>query len=412
MECFRYYSYDASTWNANLELLDAGIKLLMEMLLPALLLSVLGSLLPTSPTECEHIPVGGLPPFIPVFSPYTFPSLALSSPPQSHTPSTSQFNFKFDPSYFVRCLALFVISPTVVDVLFHGISPILIQTLARLRVVLMSRKGPDGSTKEALAGRARVGRAIRRQLYDLYLPPQNNVDGTKTGFISSLLFFPGFGVDHSAYADVASRISDSGIPVAVVSLEPLRLAHKNLGGGLNDVKRLIQFAGEDLIMHYKRFHAEGKFVIEWSLGGHSMGGYNALQLAESLKKNNRAFHSVVLRDGSISRIGSNIVAWAAGTIAQSFPDLCDASSLRVLILLASGDPFASISSPQQKQVLLSKLPKRTRFVTVKGGNHSGFASYDEASKTSGKLVNGPRHITLESQQAEVSRLTTNFLLRK
>jgi hypothetical protein len=407
VECFRYY--DASTWNANLVLLDAGIKLLMEMLRPALLLSIIGSLLPTSPTVGEHIPVGGLPPFIHVFSPYTFPSLALSAAPQTCTPSSSKYDFEFDLSYFMRCLALSVMSPSAIDVLFHKFSPILIQTLARLRVMLMSRKGPDRSTKEALAGLVRVGRAIRRQSYDLYLPPQNNSDSTKREFISSILFFPGFGVDHSAYADVASRISDSGIPVAVVSLEPLRLAHKNLGGSLDDVKRLIQVAGEDLIMHYKRFHADGKFVFEWSLGGHSMGGYNALQLAESLKKN-LDMHSVLLRDGSKCRIGSNIIAWAAGTVAQSFPDLCDASSLRVLILLASGDPFASISSPQQRHLLLSKLPKRTRFVTIRGGNHSGFASYDEASKTSG--INGPRRITLESQQAEASRLTTNFLLRK
>jgi pimeloyl-ACP methyl ester carboxylesterase len=220
-------------------------------------------------------------------------------------------------------------------------------------------------------------------------------------------------VHHSSYADVASRISDYGIPVAVASLEPLRLAHKKLGGGMDDVRRLIRLAGEELVMHYKRLHLDEKVVIEWALGGHSMGGYNALQLAEVLQASNGQVNSVSLKNGSISRLGAKIVAWAAGTNAQSFPDLRDATLLRVLILLAFNDSIASISSPQQKQQLLSKLPKRTRLIKINGGNHSGFASYDDASKKSGTMsANGPRHISLELQQKEASRLTASFLLHK
>ena len=412
-ECFRFY--DTSAWNANLELLDGGIKLGVEMLFPALLLSTIGSLLRTSPIVGEFLSASELHPFTRALSPYTSHSLALSSLSHSHSHSVAErlsLIFDFDPRYFVRCLILSVISPTAIDLLLHNFAPVLIQIFSRLRVVLSSRKGPDNSTLEVLAERVRIGRAIRRHAYDLYFPPDNAID-SKRNIVSSLLFFPGFGVQHSAYADVASRISDDGIPVAVVSLEPLRLAHQNLGGGMEDVKYLIQLAGKDLVMHYKPLQAGGKIVIEWALGGHSMGGYNALQLAELLIASNEEMRSVLLPDGSISKIGTNIVAWAAGTIDQSFPNLHDASSLRVLILLASNDSIARISSLQQKQKLLSKLPKNTRLTIIKGGNHSGFASYDNASAQSGTmLVNGPRHISLESQQKEASRLTVDFILQK
>ncbi len=412
-ECFRFY--DASAWNANLELLDGGIKLGVEMLFPALLLSTIGALLRTSPIVGDFVSVSELHPFTHVLSPYTFHSLALSSLPHSHSHSVAErlsLVFDYDPRYFVRCLILSIISPTAIDLLLHNFVPVLIQIFSRLRVVLSSRKDPDNNTLEVLAERVRMGRALRRQAYDLYFPPDNAID-SKRNFMPSLLFFPGFGVQHSAYADVASRISDDGIPVAVVSLEPLRLAHQNLGGGVDAVKHLIQLAGKDLVMHYKPLHADGEIVIEWALCGHSMGGYNALQLAELLIANNAEMYSVLLPDGSISKLGTNIVAWAAGTMTQSYPNLHDASSLRVLILLASNDSIACISSLQQKQQLLSRLPKKTRLTIIKGGNHSGFASYDNASTQSGTmLVNGPRHISLESQQKEVSRLTVNFIRQK
>lgn len=413
VECFRFY--DASVWNANLELFESGLKLGMDILLPALLLSLVGSILPTSVGVGGPIPVGGFPPFLDAFSPYTSHSSALSSSPRSRTPYVPKYPFLtlgFDLNYLMRCIALSIASPIAIDLLLHNFAPILIQAFSRLRVVLLSHKGPDASTKVALSKRVQTGRAICRRAYDLYFPPKS-VCGPKIDCITSLLFFPGFGVHHSAYADVCAQISDYGIPVVVVSLEPLRLAHKNLGGGIEDVRRLIQLAGDDLVQYYKQLQDDRNISFEWALGGHSMGGYNALQLAEVLQANSGdTIRSVMLKDGSISRIGSDIVAWASGTTALSFPDL-SSSSFRVFILLATNDAIARISSRQQKQQIVSKLPKRTKLVKIKGGNHSGFASYDDASSKSGTtLVNGPRHITLESQQKEASSLTASFLLYK
>ena len=144
-----------------------------------------------------------------------------------------------------------------------------------------------------------------------------------------------------------------------------------------------------------------------------MGGYNSFQLAEELSKaGSDELPSVVLNDGSVSRIGSEAVAWAAGTIVQAVPNLHNASQ-RVLVLLGSNDSIASLSSRQERQQLLSKLPTRSRLETIKGANHSGFSSYDEASKKSSTYaMNGQRDISLKAQQEETTRLTSNFLLNK
>ena len=315
------------------------------------------------------------------------------------------------------------------------------QALSRLRVVLKSRKGPDKSTKVALLEQVKAGRVLQRHGYDLYLPPPTamSIGNTKKKFennnsiIKSLLFFPGFGIHHEAYADVAIQISEYGIPVVVVSLEPLRLAHAKFVGSMDDVRRITKSASKDVVLYYKRNHLldstdvlydkdnpverkDESIVVEWEMSGHSMGGYCALQLAEDLVQSKDVQSSIKLKDGSVLRIGSNIVVWAAGNIVDIVPYLqspatSSPSPLRVLILLGSNDNIAKFTSHQHKRQLLSRLPRRSKMETIKGANHSGFASYDEAcEKSSTFLMNGPRDITLKSQHEQASRRTVNFLV--
>jgi len=424
MECWS--SYDPSAWEPQIKSLDSAIQLGFDMMIPSLLLCLIGSFLP-SPSS---IGADEIPSFlvqksiVDVFSPYTS---ALASLQFATSSATIQSSFlpNFDVPHFLRLITLAIISPVASDVLLNRIAPILLQVFLRLKMVLVSRKGPDGSTKAALMERVRIGRAIRRHAYDLYLPSTTNDNAKGGGRITSLLLFPGFGIHHSAYADIAGRISDDGIPVAVVSLEPLRLAHTSLGGSMDDVRSLINSAGKEISKYYKcmqRQINDGKkisvssreidnAVVEWALGGHSMGGYNALQLAEELIGADPP--SIQLLGGSISKIGRKIVVWAAGTALESVPNLEDTGSLsqlRILILLASNDNIAKFSSQQQKQQLLWKLPKTTRLETIQGANHSGFASYDAANKKSNDFLNGQRGITLEAQHKVVSKLTSRFLL--
>ncbi|KAL7534981.1 hypothetical protein ACHAXR_006188 [Thalassiosira sp. AJA248-18] len=407
-------SYDAQAWEAPIDLMDSGIKLGLEMLIPALLLGLIGSFMPMG----ESLNADGFPSYlvqksmIDALSPYTSHSSALLS----STAINHHFSSNFDLQYLLRFVALSIFSPITMDIIFYHFAPIFIQVFSRLKVVLMSHKGPDSSTHAALSERVRLGRAIRRHAYDLYLPP-NTSNASKMDPIKSLLFFPGFGIHHSAYADVASKLSDDGIAVAVVSLEPLRLAHQSLGGGMDDVTRLIKSAGNEVVQYYRRIHRENggkdsRIIVDWDLGGHSMGGYNVLQLAEELTNPPPSF---LLNDGSISRVGSQIVAWGAGPMINIVPNLQEAgpsSPIRVFILLASNDNIARFESHEQKRQLLNKMPQSNLILdTIKGGNHSGFASYDDASKKSNTfLLNGRRDISLEAQHKEAASRTARFLL--
>ena len=418
--CFS--SYDTS-WNANIELFDRGIKLLQEILLPAFILTLIGSCLPSTPLmESSSYNTMITPSCVNILSPYTPHSLALSSM-QLSTPITMYQQHpimsNFDPIYLLRLTLLSIISPTSIDMLRH-IRPLMMQALNRFNVVLQSRKRADVSTKVGLLEKIKDGRVIHRHAYDLYLPPREDSLAKLDNPITSLLLLPGFGVHHEAYADVATQISEHGIPVAVVSLQPLRLAHAKLGGSMNDVRRVIKSAGSDVAKYYKSNllkqdgKSVGNIVVEWQLGGHSMGGYAALQLAEELLKNGSP--SITLNDGSISKVGSQIVVWAAGNMIDSVPNLQSTSqpsntNLRTLILLGSNDNIAKFTSHRHKRQLLTKLPRGSRMFSIKGANHSGFASYNvDSSSPLIHDLNGQRDITLQAQQKEVSRRTAKWLL--
>jgi hypothetical protein len=408
VKCFS--SYDPS-WSQPLELMSSGLKIQLTMLAPTIAIILLGSIMPSSTTPASMNYDGLLSPsLVDSFSPYASHAAHLSLPPASVS--------NVDMSYIFRLCTLSVLSPVTFDILFRHFLSITRMTLSRLVVVLMSRKRADDSAKAILTQRVRSGRAMRRRGYDMYFPPKKvdkqRIKQRGKTLIPSLFFFPGFGIDHAAYSDVASKLSDQGIAVAVISLEPLRLAHKALGGGIDDIYRLLRVAGKDISRYYKHESAS-PLIIEWNLGGHSMGGYFSLQLAEDII-NQSQFPSVIIlkrKTKSVSRVGSDIVVWAAGNLVDSVPNLRIniRPPLRVLVLNGSTDGIVKMS-PQQKRKLLSKLPKSTTELrTIKGANHSGFASYDTASKNSSTFaMNGPRTITLEAQHDEACSQTIRFLL--
>lgn len=406
VRCFS--SYDPS-WAQPVELGLEGVKIGLTMLAPTIAIILIGSLLPSSSTTIKSINYDGLlsPSLIDSFSPYASQATHISLPPS--------ISSVVDASYIGRLCALSILSPVTFDILFRHFLPIVRLTLSRLVAVVMSRKCEDTSAKATLSQRVRLGRAKRRHGYDLYFPPKQ-VDTLRIKqkgkvLIPSLFLFPGFGISHAAYSEVAARISDSGIAVAVISLEPLRLAHKALGGGIDDICRLLRVAGKDVTKYFK--NDASPLIIEWNVGGHSMGGYNSLQLAEDMM-NQSQLPSVILKNKkSVSRMGSDIVVWGAGNLIDAVPNLRinKRPPLRVLVINGSNDGIVQMSS-QQKRELLSKLPNSTTELrTIKGANHSGFASYDTASKASSTFaMNGHRTISLEAQQKETCSRTIRFLL--
>eukprot|EP00986_Skeletonema_menzelii_P008327 scaffold3470_cov149-Skeletonema_menzelii.AAC.7 len=406
VSCFS--SYDPLAWSQPLELGLGGVKIGLTMLAPTIAIILIGSILPSS-TTIKSINYDGLlsPSLVDSFSPYASQATHIVSLP----PSTSSI---IDVSYIVRLCTLSILSPVTFDILFRHFLPIMRMTLSRLLVVIMSRKCADDSAKAIISQRVQLGRAKRRHGYDLYFPPKPvdkklRIKQKGKILIPSLFFFPGFGVSHEAYSEVAARISDSGIAVAVISLEPLRLAHKALGGGIDDIRRLLRVAGKDVTKYYK--DDASPLIIEWNLGGHSMGGYNSLQLAEDMMNQSQLPSFILKNKNSVSRMGSDIVVWAAGNLSVPNLRINKRPPIRVLVINGSNDGIVQMS-PQQKRELLSKLPKSTtELCTIKGANHSGFASYDTASKSSSTFaMNGPRTISLEAQHIESCNRTIRFLL--
>ena len=100
------------------------------------------------------------------------------------------------------------------------------------------------------------------------------------------------------------------------------------------------------------------------------------------------------------------MAWGRGT------DLAARRDLEVVNVMASED---EICSPKKGAVLkyvgglvedtFKMLPKSTRRVVIKGGNHAGFGDYGI------QAYDGERTISLEDQQSQVAKHLVAFLKR-
>ena len=456
-------AYDPSTWTPLLETYDRTVRFaLVEMLVPALLLGLLGSLSrdasrPTPVVElcsseaasssssfARSSLVGALSPYASVLA-----TSARADPDNNYCSTAIRLPFQhlgltLDAPRLARYAALAIASPASLHALL-ALLPVLSRALGRLGAVIASGKRPDADAIAALSRGAKAGRVVRRRRYDLYLPPPERRfrrttagGGEKGGDVAGLLFYPGFGVHHGAYAEVMTRLSERGVVVCVASLEPFRLAHESLGGGMDDALRLVESAGRDASDYLARGNAmdddsdnhRDDVRVEWALGGHSMGGYNAMQLAkrraEMMRRgddddgNASSRQSSSSSSATLSKMGKRIVLWAAGTHALDVPDLRD-SGCRALLLLGSNDEIAKFASGREMdEVLASKFPTAdgghggggcTVLRSIRGANHSGFASYDADSKRSKTfLMNGRRDISLDEQHEEASTLTARFLL--
>lgn len=145
---------------------------------------------------------------------------------------------------------------------------------------------------------------------------------------SGLVFLPGARVDPYAYLYKLSGIVEEGVTVVIA--EPL------LNFALLDQRPLDTFT------------AAAPEVERWLVGGHSLGGVRACQLAE----------------------GSEV----AGLVL--FASYCanDLSATRLDVLSIAGSEDL-LSTPQKIADAAHLLPAATNFVTVEGLNHAGFGDY-------------------------------------
>jgi hypothetical protein len=194
-------------------------------------------------------------------------------------------------------------------------------------------------------------------------------------------------VEHAAYGPWAAHLSDQGILVVVVSLEPMRLATLHHGARAQDILPILY--------HVASHHVNTVTVNEWSLGGHSAGGSCAFDLVQVLNMKKLvlyASHSPtdkrthLLNDDGSSR----------------------AYAVKVLCVDATNDGILGRESPARLSHFKTKMvPPDTVFYTIQGGNHSGFAHFGPQTYP---RMDGVRSIPLLEQQRQCVKVTASFLL--
>lgn len=247
--------------------------------------------------------------------------------------------------------------------------------------------------------RIAMGRAQRMEKCDVYYPPiaEGEEPRAKCGFI----FYPGALVDRTAYAPIASRMSESGILVAVANLEPFRVISSLHDYNLK--KEVMRILSDSILLSN-----QGVWTVdEWSIGGHSIGGHVAIvavanELSSTIKK---------------------VVLW--GVLSYPLPavypyrqTLREIKDVDALVVNGSNDEIikSTVFGKDKIQQFEDKMPPRgcpgksrghTHHVTIEGGNHSGCSHYGPQSFP---LPDGIRTITLEQQQRRMAEATVDFLL--
>jgi pimeloyl-ACP methyl ester carboxylesterase len=173
---------------------------------------------------------------------------------------------------------------------------------------------------------------------------------------TALIFICGSGVAAEAYAPLLRPVAEAGHAVFIVKL-PYRFAP------LESHKQAAVDRALGVIAAHPR-------IRRWVLAGHSLGGALACRAVQSDCK---AISGLVL----------------VGTTHPKEEDL-SSLSLPVTKVYGSND---GVAPPDRMFANRGLLPKETRWVEIKGGNHSQFGHYGH------QLLDGKSSTTREAQQA-------------
>lgn len=154
---------------------------------------------------------------------------------------------------------------------------------------------------------------------------------------TSLLFFPGALVQPEAYAPLARNLAMKGY-LSYIQKIPFRIA-------ITD--NMEQEALEKI---YKIISTSNK--QNWIVAGHSRGGRMAANYATKYPE---SISGLIL-------------------IGTSHPKEKDLSNLNIPVLKISASEDG-LASPSEITQFSNNLPKSTKFVMIKGGNHSQFGYY-------------------------------------
>ena len=201
-----------------------------------------------------------------------------------------------------------------------------------------------------------------------------------------LIFLPGACVDAAAYAPLLRRVAADARATVVLARPAFR--HPMTFGG---------------VRRFRAIAAAHPNVKTWAVGGHSMGAgrHGAAGVAADALAGDALAHGAVLRG----------VALLAGSITGDL-DL-SRTALRGLQVLASEDTIVSPkrgAKAEDGSLVRDgrrKLPRRTRFEVVRGGNHASFGAYGpQTFPFPDGALDG---ITPDDQQDQTARHLVAFL---
>jgi pimeloyl-ACP methyl ester carboxylesterase len=180
--------------------------------------------------------------------------------------------------------------------------------------------------------------------------PSASTNGT------ALIFICGSGVAAQAYAPLLRPIAEAGYAVFIIKL-PCRFAP-------------FESHKQEAMDRARSVIAAHPHISHWVMSGHSLGGALACRLVKSDPK---AFAALVL-------------------IGTTHPKRDDLSSIAMPVTKVYGSNDG-VAPPDRMFSNKRLLPKDTRWVEIKGGNHSQFGHYGH------QLFDGRATISREAQQA-------------
>ena len=271
------------------------------------------------------------------------------------------------------------LSPWAIGIIHGGIIPPVQQIYNTIHTWKTKRSNPLIASQAAYANRLASGHLVRCGRFDVFLPKKNAFSG------HALLWLPGALISHTAYSDVAAQLSDSGggICVVTVSMEPCRMASPYLGATPRRLKR-IQKRVELILKEHFLEHQRHPVRVIWSIGGHSLGSFAAMAVAEELD-------------------ASSLIMWGSANFRNTRTDL-SRSSIPTLVVQGSRDKLCDMDEVALAE-FRNDFPSNTIYSTIQGGCHNGFASVEPGDPT---FLGAPT-ISMEQQQEEAVAITATFL---
>ena len=153
-----------------------------------------------------------------------------------------------------------------------------------------------------------------------------------------MIFFPGGGVEPTAYADLVRRVAAEGYAVHLVKSAP---------GFAFPAVRKPQGVEQASAIRSAEPEAES-----WVVGGHSLGA----AIASSCVHENPADYAGLILIGTTHPRDFDLSGW-------------DGIALKIV---ATADGVAPIAKVERNRKL---LPASTRWATIEGGNHAQYGSY-------------------------------------